>query len=172
MDSSAVAALLKELRANFNVIIVDLPRHLLSSQKRVLAIAQDIVLVTEMTLVGIRDTLRVRTMLKALGCTARVTLVAARVGPQRPAAVDEASFAKGAQAKIDFTLPEDHKSVTAASNAGKMLDTIAPGSPLTKSLHQLAHHLADDMMGAKAKKDGSKGLLGGLLGGGKKGASS
>ncbi len=172
VDSSAVAALLKELRANFNVIIVDLPRHLLSSQKRVLAIAQDIVLVTEMTLVGIRDTLRVRTMLKALGCTARVTLVAARVGPQRPAAVDEASFAKGAQAKIDFTLPEDHKSVTAASNAGKMLDTIAPGSPLTKSLHQLAHHLADDMMGAKAKKDGSKGLLGGLLGGGKKGASS
>jgi pilus assembly protein CpaE len=152
VDGGAIAALLKELRPTCRVIIIDLPRHLLATQKRLLSLANEVVLVTEMSLAGIRDTLRARTVLKSLGSAARVTIVAAQVGPLRPAAVDEATFAKGAQAKIDFTLPDDHKNVTAASNAGKMLAAVAGGSPLTKTLRQLAEHLAGSADGNGKKK--------------------
>jgi len=164
VDGSAIVALIKEMKPHYQAIIVELPRHLVSAQKRVLAAADEIVLVTESNLAGIRDTLRVRTMLKSLGATARVTILTTRIGPQRPAAVDEATFAKGAQAKIDFIIPDDHKNVTAASNAGKTLAQIAPSAPVTKMLRQLAEHLlgtpADAPAAAKKKS--------GWFGGGKK----
>ena len=60
MDGGAITALLKEMKGNFDVIIVDLPRHLFAVQKRLLASAHDIVLVTELSLAGIRDTLRIK----------------------------------------------------------------------------------------------------------------
>jgi len=165
VDANAIAALLKEMRTPYQAIVIDMPRHMLASQKRVLATASEVVLVTEMSLVGIRDTLRIRTMLKGLGSSARITQVATRVSPTRPAAVDEASFAKGAQAKIDFILPDDHKNVTAASNAGKVLGVLAQASPLTKSLRDLANHLIgkEEDKEKSSKKQG--GILGLLLGG-------
>ncbi len=164
VDNSAILMLLKEVRSNYRVIVIDLPRHMLATQKRLFALAHEIVLVTEMSLVGIRDTLRVRTALKTLGTTARVTLVAARVGPQRSGSVDETTFAKGAQVKIDFFLPDDPKNVMAASNAGKTLGEIAAGVPLTKGLLDLARHLVEsEGQGADKKGGSSKGLLSGLF---------
>ncbi len=152
IDNGAVGALLKELKSLHRVVVIDLPRTLFVSQKRLLSMAHEVVLVTEMSLAGIRDTLRVRTALKLLGISARTTLVATRVSPQRPAAVDEPTFAKGAQAKIDFILPDDCKNIAAASNAGKTLGAIAKSSPLTKSLLQLVQHLVET--GANSGKNG------------------
>ena len=54
IDSSAIIALLKEMKNNFDFIIVDLPRHLLAAQKRLLVAAHEIVVVTELSLAGIR----------------------------------------------------------------------------------------------------------------------
>lgn len=141
IDGAAISALLKELKNGHDAVFVDLPRHMFATQKRLLSLANEIVLVTEMTLVGIRDILRVRTTLKSLGCLGRITVVACKVGPQRPAAVDEASFEKGAQAKIDFTIPDDHKSVTTANNSGKMLGMVAPSAAITKTLRTLTDYL-------------------------------
>jgi len=170
VDNSAVSMLIKEMRQNYSVIIIDLPRYLLATQKRLFVLANEIVLVTEMTLAGIRDTLRVRTALKSLGVTARTTLVAGKQNPQRPTGVDEATFAKGAQAKIDFFLPDDPKNVAAASNAGKTLGAIAKGSPLAKTLLQMTQHLVVPAREEAEKKPGSKGRLAGLFGGRKRAA--
>jgi pilus assembly protein CpaE len=165
IDNAAVSMLIKEMKANYRVVIVDLPRHLIAAQKRLFMLAHEIVLITEMSLVGIRDTLRVRTALKSLGVTARVSLVATRVGPQRAGAVDEATFAKGAGAKIDFFLPEDGKNVTAASNAGKTLGALAKNAPLTKNLLQMAHYLVGPDKETESKKGtASKGILGKMFG--------
>lgn len=165
VDPNAVMALLKEMKSGYNAIVIDMPRHLISTQKRVLATAHEIVLVTEMSLVGIRDALRIRSTLKTLGSSARILQVATKIGPQRPAAVDEATFAKGTQAKIDLTIPDDHKAMVVASNAGKPLGTVAPSSPATKAMRELAKLLIiteQDQKNAKDKKSG--GFLGGLLG--------
>ena len=170
IDNGAVSLLLREMRPNYRAIIIDLPRHLLATQKRLFALANEIVLVTEMSLAGIRDTLRVRTTLKALGVSARVTLVAGHSGPQRPTGIDEATFAKGAQVKIDFFLPEDPKNVTTASNSGKMLGIVAKYAPLTKTLLQLAHYLVGPLEEELAQASQAKSARGGWFGGRKQAA--
>lgn len=168
MDHGALTLLLKELKSNYRAIVVDMPRHLMASQKRLFVQAQEIVLVTEMSLVGIRDTSRVRSTFKTLGVTSRVTQVVTHADAQHSGAVDEASFLKGVGAKIDFFLPDDSKNMVAASNAGKTLGEIAKGSPLTKSLQQLAHYLMEPPEEEGEGKKGagrSKGMLHGLFGG-------
>lgn len=142
MDTGAITALLKEMTSNFDYIVVDMPRHLLAAQKRLLTSAHEIILVTELSLAGIRDTLRIKTALNSLSCTATLTVVASRTGPTRAGQVDPAAFEKGAQIKIDLTIPEDHKSVTLAANSGKALGSVARGAAITKALLTLAQKLS------------------------------
>ncbi len=158
-DASAMTALLKEMRDDFDVILIDLPRAMLPSQKRLLSTANEIVLVTELSLAGIRDTLRVKTALATLGCTGTITIVASRTGPNG-GQIDAATFEKGAQLKIDYTLPEDAKAVSSACNAGKALAAEAPSSPLTKALTGLARRLAK----VPEDKKKSGGFIAGLFG--------
>jgi len=165
MDSGAITALLKEMMGNFDYIVVDLPKHLLASQKRLLTTAHEIVLVTELSLAGIRDSLRIKTALNSLSCTGNLTVVASRVGQGRTGQVDPAAFEKGAQIKIDLTIPEDHKSVTLAANGGKALGSIARNAAVTKALLALAQKLSG---GAKAGAQGKENFLQKLLGSAKK----
>lgn len=162
MDSGAITALLKEMVTNFDYVVVDLPRHLLAAQKRLLTSAQEIILVTELSLAGIRDTLRIKTALANLSCTANITFVASRAGPTRAGQVEPSAFEKGAQIKIDLTIPEDHKSVTLAANGGKALGSIAPAAPVTKAMLALAQKLSGTNKPAATKI--SAGFLNKLLG--------
>ncbi|MDD3181255.1 MAG: AAA family ATPase [Alphaproteobacteria bacterium] len=163
IDPNAIMALLKEMRTGYQAVVIDLPRHMVATQKRLLATAHEIVLITEMSLVGIRDTLRLRSTLKGLGSTARITQITTKIGPNRPAAVDEPTFTKGAQAKIDFTVPDDHKTLVTASNAGKMLGAVAPNASITKVLRDLAKHLVGDKETKGQQAKSSFGLLGSLF---------
>lgn len=165
VDSSATSLLIREMRPNYRVIIVDLPNYMFATQKRLFVLANEIVLVTEMTLAGIRDTLRVRNALKSLGVNARTTIVAGKSGAQRPTGVDEATFAKGAQAKIDFFIPDDPKNIAAASNAGKTLGAIAKNSPLAKSFLQLTKYLLESEAEKIGKEKSRRGIFAGLFSG-------
>lgn len=166
MDSGAITALLKEMTSNFDYIVVDLPKHLLAAQKRLLTSAHEIVLVTELSLAGIRDTLRIKTALTSLSCTATLTVVASRTGPARGGQVEPNAFEKGAQIKIDLTIPEDLKSVTLAANGGKALGSVARNAPVTKAMMVLAQKLSG---GAKASSaQASKSFMDKLFGEAKK----
>lgn len=164
MDNAAITALLKEMKSNFDAILIDLPRHLFAAQKRLLASAQDIVLVTELSLAGIRDTLRFRNALKSLECTGTITVVASRTGATRTGQISAEAFEKGAQVKIDLMIPEDAKIVTEAANGGKAIGAISRQAPITKALHSLAVKL----VGIGALNDKPSGLMGKLLGSMKK----
>jgi pilus assembly protein CpaE len=162
MDAGAITALLKEMKGNFDYIIVDLPRHLFASQKRLLSSAHHLLVVTELSLAGIRDTLRLKTALHALGCPGTLTVVASRVSGAHAGQVDTAAFEKGAQIKIHMIIPEDPKSVAQAANSGKALSAVAAQAPVTKAMRGLAAHIAGP--GAAAKK-GKGGLMAKLFAG-------
>lgn len=159
VDSSAITALLKEMRGNFDYIIVDLPRHMLATQKRLLVAAHEIVLITELSLAGIRDTLRIKNALVSLGSTAGLTLVTSRVNPAQPGQVDSAAFEKGAQIKIGLMVPEDLKSVTLAANTGKALGAVSADAPVTKALASLAAKLSGKTHEVAQRKKGLWGLF-------------
>lgn len=154
IESSAIAALLGEMRHTFDFIFVDLPRHLLASQKRLLTSAHTIILVTELSLAGIRDTLRIKTALANLGYTGTVRCLATRVHTTRPGQVDVKSFEKGAQTKIDLVIPEDTRAVTEASNSGKALGEVAKNAPITKALLTLCQKISATEGKISGKKNG------------------
>lgn len=163
MDNAAIAALLKEMNANFDAIVIDMPRHLFAAQKRLLTSAHEIVLVTELTLAGIRDTLRFKNALKNLECSGTITVVGSRASAAKSSQIDAAAFEKGAQIKIDLFVPEDAKSMTAAANSGKSIASVAPNSLATKALQSLAEKL----MGS-GKSSKPVGLMSKLFGAAKK----
>lgn len=154
VESPAVTALLNEMRSSFDFILVDLPRHLLASQKRLLTSAHTIILVSELSLAGIRDTLRIRTALVNLGYTGQIKCIVTRVHSTRPGQVQAGAFEKGAQIKIDFTIPEDAKTVSEASNSGKALGAVALNAPITKVLLSLANMLSANSEATISKDSG------------------
>ena len=154
VEGTAITALLGEMRHTYDFIIVDLPRHLLGSQRRLLVAAQSIIIVSELSLAGIRDTLRVKTVLGDLGSSASIKCITSRIHAARPGQVDAGAFEKGAQIRIDGIIPEDVKAVTEAANSGKALGEIAKTAPITKALINLCHMISGTEVTRDKKQNG------------------
>jgi pilus assembly protein CpaE len=97
--------------------------------------------VTDLTLAGLRDGIRLHTMVQQVAPSARVLFVANRDGG-REGTVSKAEFEKALGKPIDFILPEDAKANQAAANAGKPVAAAAAGSKVTGALKQIAKRIA------------------------------
>jgi pilus assembly protein CpaE len=153
MDSGAVQAIIEEMRHNFDYVIVEMPRHALSYQRRLMAEASAVLVLTEQSLVGIRDTLRIKMALKSIDPTLPLLVITARHGKDRAAHVDQPTFEKNSQGKIDFIIPEDWRAALEAANAGKPLASVNAGSAVAKAYRAIMEHLLGKK--AEAKKSGS-----------------
>ena len=142
---TAVSALLEELRTGFQVVVVDMPRHLLPVHRPVLGSADQIILVSDFSLAGIRDTVRLMGSIKVLGGPACHVVVG---GPRKPQ-VDKATFERGIQGKIAHIIPEDDKAVSAATNQGKAVASMTPQAASVKAMRELAMTMADARPPAK-----------------------
>jgi pilus assembly protein CpaE len=149
-DPAAVHALVDQLSDGFASVVVDLPRGLLSGQADLLARADAIVLVTDMSLVGIRDCGRVKAAIEASGSQARVMTLASRVGKDRPAQIDRATFERSLGGKLACVVPEDAKTIAACANAGKAIGAVAGTAPIAKVMRGLACELTGHAESSKA----------------------
>ena len=141
MDAGAVQAIMEEMRENFDYVIVEMPRHALSYQRRLMAEASAVLIVTEQSLVGIRDTLRIKMALKSIDPTLPLLVVSARHGKDRAPHVDQPTFEKNSQGKIDFIIPEDWRAALEAANAGKPIASINAASPTAKAYRAIMEYL-------------------------------
>jgi pilus assembly protein CpaE len=78
LDYGAVELLMTELRNKFHYVIVDLPRSPNPSTQQIVQTATDLLLVTDLSLAGMRDTMRIT------GTLPTINARASRSGPQRP----------------------------------------------------------------------------------------
>ncbi len=141
-DDQALVALLDELAGSFDQIVVELPRHLMASHREALLRADDLVLVSDLSLAGVRDGGRALQLLRGLGREAAPLLVAGRVGKGRPAQVDRASFERSVGARLTAVIPEDAKTLAACANAGKAVSKVAPKAPVSRAVGALAEALS------------------------------
>ncbi|WP_119166817.1 AAA family ATPase [Algihabitans albus] len=141
LDPVAVAQLIDELTGTFEAVVVDLPRGLLASQTELLGRADDLLMVTDLSLAGIRDCGRIRSAVEAAGSQARLMTVASRVGKDRPCQIDESNFERSLGGKLASTVPEDVKTLAACANAGKAIGAIAGKQPVAQVLRDLANDL-------------------------------
>lgn len=154
-DTRAAEALIRELRGTFANVVIDMPRALLPLHRRLLIGADRVILVSDLSLAGIRDTSRALAAVDALGGEAKVLPVVARVGKERQPQIDKAAFEKGIGRKLAALVPEDSKAVRQAANAGKALGAVAAAAAATRALRGLAQ----DIVGAAPPKKGPLSFL-------------
>lgn len=138
-DPGAPAVLLHELRDRVDAVVMDLPRHCGLVERQALAEAQHVVVVTEQSLGGVRDTLRLLALVQDCAPGALVH-IAARDGG-RTARLPMADFVRALGRKPDLVLPHDPKGVQAAM-LGKPVVALAPKGPSARVLRPLAAALA------------------------------
>jgi pilus assembly protein CpaE len=141
IDAGAIDVLLYELRRKFQWIIIDLPRWVTPTQRVVLGAASKVVILCERNLAGLRDTIRLQTLMREHAPQTQVLLVDAGASGER-ATVGKAEFEKAVGKTLDVSLSHDAKSAGAATNAGQPLPVAAPRSPVVREIEQLITALA------------------------------
>jgi pilus assembly protein CpaE len=136
VDAGAIDMLLHELRRKFVRVAVDLPRSASPMQRVVLAAASHVVVLCERSLAGLRDTIRLQTLVREQAPQARLWLVEAGASGER-ALIAKSEFEKGIGKSLDASLSYDPKSAGAAANSGQSLPVAAPRSAVVRELRQL-----------------------------------
>jgi pilus assembly protein CpaE len=136
IDAGAIDVLLYELRRKFSWVVIDLPRWVTPTQRIVLGAANRLVIVCERSLAGLRDTIRLQTLMREHASQTQVLMVDAGASGER-ATVGKSEFEKAVGKPLDVTLSHDAKSAAAATNAGQPLPLAAPRSPVVRELEQL-----------------------------------
>jgi pilus assembly protein CpaE len=138
-DSAAFDVLIRELRNKFHYAVVDMPRQVSSSTQHILQNASQLVLVTDLSLAGMRDTVRHLTMMPGINAACQLTIVANRQGEHREGEISRQEFETAIGRKIDFVIPFAPRAVSAAMNAGRPVPTI--GGRVATSIHQITDRI-------------------------------
>lgn len=139
IDPGALDLLLSELQRSFKTVLVDLPRHLVTTSGELFAYADVVYVVSDLSLAGMRDTMRLLSAIKHAASGTEIRVVINRAGQRDP--VSRAEFEKGIDHKIDLIVPDDAKSVVTANNAGRPLVVAAKSSKVIGALGQLAEQI-------------------------------
>jgi Flp pilus assembly CpaE family ATPase len=120
-------------------------------QRVVLASASHVVVCCERSLAGLRDTIRLQTLVREGAPQARLWLVEAGATGER-ALIGKSEFEKGIGKSLDTSLSYDPKSAGAAANSGQSLPVAAPRSSIVRELRALAELLAGPAQAAPKRR--------------------
>lgn len=140
MSDDKMIALADIMRANFDMSIMDLPRHFVLREPALFSRFDDIVLVAELTLQSLRDTNRLLKLLAMRNGASKLHVVANKVSG-RPD-VTEKEFEAGLEAKLRCVFPHDAKAMTRSALKGQPLAIAEPKHRVVTHLHRLCMELA------------------------------
>lgn len=161
-EPAAISLLLAELRGRFQYVVVDLPRVAIGLQETILREADKIVLVSDLSLAGIRDTVRLLTKLRHAAKGKAVMVLLNRVGDKN-VGISVKDFERGSDHAINLHIPDDSK-VAIASNAGKPLSVMAGSAANSSKALSALRELTQTIVGKDAAKKKPALSLMGLLG--------
>jgi pilus assembly protein CpaE len=141
-DGGAVAPLLAALSQDYDCLVVDLPRSLDAMARQVVALADSTIVVTDLSLSALRDTVRLVDLAKALDARGKPLLVANQVGADHRGEIGRPEFERGIGGPLDHAVPFDVKAAVAAAHGGKAIPAAAGGSKAAAELRSLAARLA------------------------------
>jgi pilus assembly protein CpaE len=153
LDYGALELLITELRSKFHYVVVDLPKGPTPCTHQVLQNATDLVLVSDLSLAGMRDSMRIASLLPTINASCNVALIVNRAGEHKQGEMPKAEFEKGINRKIDVTLPFDAKTVAAATNFGQPVASTK--GQVASGLRDLTERLCGPAAGAGTSRAGS-----------------
>lgn len=140
MSDDKILMLADTMRANFDMSILDLPRHFVMREPTLFSRFDDIVVVAELTLQSLRDCNRLIRLLASRNRQAKIHVIANRT-PAKPD-VTPPEFEDGMEAKLQFNFPLDTRAMTAASLKARPLVAADPKHRIVTDLHRLCIELA------------------------------
>ncbi len=147
---NAVEVLFETLAHEHSCIVVDLPRALYSVRDQVLNEATHVILVTELSLPALRDSIRLLGIVEEAAPKTPITVVANRCkGGQQ--AMGQGEFQKALGRKVDLTITDESKLFNDAANTGKPVVNQSGRSKAAKSLRSVAGIIASDAADAEPK---------------------
>ena len=161
-NPNAVDVLFETIGRSVDTIVIDVPRTAFSVRQKVIEAATKVVIVTELTLPGLRDTIRILANVEDVAPKTPVLVVANRAGgPSQAMPISE--FQKAIGRKVDFQLPEEPKVLNSAADNGKPLLQQDKRGKLSKAIEKIAKQVTDnrapDDGAAKKAKGGGFGML-------------
>ncbi|VAV87090.1 Type II/IV secretion system ATPase TadZ/CpaE, associated with Flp pilus assembly [hydrothermal vent metagenome] len=150
-DPSAMSHLLSELKHNFNYVIMDLPRNMAAEYPLMLSEADEIILVSDLSLAAARDIIRFLALCKTVAPDKKVKVILNKVAGAGLVEVDKKDFEASIERSVDWEIPFDAKLMVQVSRAGKPLPQAASMSKIVKVLKSVSADITGD------KAESSKG---------------
>ena len=152
----AASDFLRQVHRRFRWIVAEVPRGDPVMQRQVIEASTDILLITNLTLPGVRDAMRLQQLVHDVAPQARLYLATSGVADARRSAVKVADVERTLKRKLDCQIPADASAALSAVNFGKPLFEAAPGSGIVKALRPLVAGLdAADGEGGDGRKPAS-----------------
>jgi len=132
-----------ELLANdFDQLVIDLPRGLDAGSRHVISNADTFVLVTDLSLAGLRDALRVMDLVKRIGSKSAPLIVASQVGAPHRGEISQREFERGLGQNLDHLISYDPKAAVTMARHGKALPAVSRSSKAAEEMLTLAQRLS------------------------------
>jgi pilus assembly protein CpaE len=135
-DGGTFFHLREEIVAAYETTVIDLPRHMMITYPHMLADANCVVLVTELTLSSARDAIRLLSGFKSSCPGAEIIIVANKV-PASGAEISRKDFETSIERSVDVVIPYDAKIAVKSAKLGKCLAEVARGTKLAQPFGKL-----------------------------------
>jgi len=140
LTDDKVLMLADTIRNNFDMAIMDLPRHFIMREPALFSRFDDIVIVTELTLQSLRDVNRLMKLMTVRNRQAKLHVIANRVTAKPDVTVKE--FEAGIEGKLRCAFPHDPKVMSRSTMKGQPLVASDPKHRMVADLHKLCIELA------------------------------
>jgi pilus assembly protein CpaE len=159
----AFGLLLNALPKDFDCVVVDLPSRFATAHRNILSSFTSFVLVSDASLAGMRDCVRLAKFLRETTPEAAVHVIVNRIGAMKKGEIPKSEFQRGIDMPVKHFISFDPRIAATAATAGKPLAVIAKRSQIVNELRKIAASLVAERIKAP-KEEGGRGGLSSLFG--------
>ena len=146
-----IEMLFASIQPDFSHLMIDLPRSMVTFQRPLLAKMSNIMLVSDLSLSGMRDAVRLQNLIRTVSQDVAVDVVVVESQDKR-ATIERVDFERGIEGKIAHLVPYDARTAADAANNGKAIPAAGGRKPLPKSFLRLADRIAGDAKPVKRRR--------------------
>ena len=152
LNAYAIDPLMSALRANFSALVFDMPKNVAISHPTLMQESAAVLLVTDFSLAGMRDVLRMKSFVRDF-CPNTKTEIVAVASKDKSGALTQRDFEKGIEGKVDYVIPYEPKLASEAANGGKAISAMTGGGKaIGKALTAIADSIVGDLKKVEKKK--------------------
>jgi pilus assembly protein CpaE len=133
----AAGDFLRSIHRRFRWVVADVPRGDPVIQRQVIEASTDVLLVTDLSLPGVRDAMRLQQLVHDVAPAARLYIATGGAIEARRSAVKVSDVERTLKHKVDVQIPADTAAALSAVNVGKPVSEAAPASGIVKALRPL-----------------------------------